>query len=152
MHGQLGEHREIRPGERRLPHPFSPPGGQPRGALESRATDWGIRESAFLPVVLRDWRGFFCPEGGTVADRVMVFVDYQNVYGWARRQFHGINPASADGHVDPLRLGQHLVSCRQRPSELEQVRVDRGRPNPDNKPTQRRPMIGKQPRGNAAAR
>jgi len=66
-----------------------------------------------------------------VADRVMVFVDYQNVYGWARRQFHGINPASAEGHVDPLLLGEHLVSRRQRPSELEQVRVYRGRPNPD---------------------
>jgi len=61
-----------------------------------------------------------------VADRVMVFVDYQNVYGWARRQFHGINPASAEGHVDPLLLGEHLVSRRQRPSELEQVRVYAG--------------------------
>jgi len=87
-----------------------------------------------------------------VADRVMVFVDYQNVYGWARRQFHGINPASAEGHVDPLQLGEHLVSRRQRPSELEQVRSTAAAPIPTNKPTQRRPMIGKQPPGNAATR
>jgi len=64
-------------------------------------------------------------------DRVMIFVDYQNVHGWARRQFHPIGSHPAIGHVDPLRLGQHLVARRKRPSQLEGVRVYRGRPNPD---------------------
>lgn len=64
-------------------------------------------------------------------DRVIVFIDYQNAHGWARRQFH---PSAADpavGHVDPLRLGRLLVARRKRPSRLEGVRVYRGRPNPD---------------------
>ena len=133
---------DIRPGERRLSDPFSPPGGQPRGALESRATD-GYTRRRIPPRRPPGLAGIFCPEGGTVADRVMVFVDYQNVYGWARRQFHGINPASADGHVDPLRLGRHLVSCCQRPSELNRYGSTAAAPTPTNKPTQRRPMIGK---------
>jgi len=64
-------------------------------------------------------------------DRVMVFVDYQNVHGWARRQFHPVNTDPAAGHVDPLRLGQLLVTRRRRASELVGVRVYRGRPNPD---------------------
>lgn len=66
-----------------------------------------------------------------MSDRVVVFVDYQNVHGWARRQFHPANVAPAVGHVDPLRLGQLLVARRKRPSELEGVRVYRSRPNPD---------------------
>jgi hypothetical protein len=36
---------------------------------------------AFLPAVLRDWRGFFWRQRGRVADRVTVFVDYQNARG-----------------------------------------------------------------------
>lgn len=64
--------------------------------------------------------------------RVMIFVDYQNVQGWALRQFHPVNAPPAAGHIDPLRLGQLLVSRRRRLSELEGVRVYRGRPNPDH--------------------
>lgn len=63
-------------------------------------------------------------------DRVTVFVDYQNVHGWARRCFHPIGTHPSDGHIDPLRLGQHLVGRRQRPSQLHQVRIYRGRPSP----------------------
>jgi len=66
-----------------------------------------------------------------VPDRVLVFVDYQNVHGWARRAFHPVNADPAAGHVDPLRLGQLLVARRRRDSELSGVRVYRGRPNPD---------------------
>ncbi len=62
----------------------------------------------------------------------MIFVDYQNVHGWARRRFHPVNSQPAVGHIDPLRLGQHLVARRKRPSQLEGVRVYRGRPNPDH--------------------
>lgn len=64
----------------------------------------------------------------------MVFVDYQNVHGWARRRFHPVNSHPAVGHIDPLRLGQHLVARRRRPSELTGVRVYRGRPIPDYQP------------------
>lgn len=66
-----------------------------------------------------------------MVDRVVVFMDYQNVHGWARRQFyaHGTDPAQ--GHIDPLRVAQHLCQRRSRQSELKQVRVYRGRPNPE---------------------
>lgn len=67
-----------------------------------------------------------------MTDRVMVFVDYQNVHGWARRRFHPVNAHPAIGHIDPLRLAQHLVSRRRNPSHLEGVRVYRGRPSPDH--------------------
>jgi len=35
----------------------------------------------------------------------MVFIDYQNVHGWARRQFHPVNAHPAVGHIDPSGLG-----------------------------------------------
>lgn len=63
-------------------------------------------------------------------DRVIVYLDYQNVHGWAQRQFFGVGADAASTHVDPLRLGELLVSRRQRPSVLQEVRVYRGRPNP----------------------
>jgi uncharacterized LabA/DUF88 family protein len=69
-----------------------------------------------------------------MVDRVVVFMDYQNVHGWARRQFypHGADPAQ--GHVDPLRVAQYLCQRRSRESVLKQVRVYRGRPNPERQP------------------
>lgn len=69
-----------------------------------------------------------------MTDRVVVFIDYQNVHGWARRQFLGVNPHPAQGHVDPLRLSQLLVRRRRHPSQLEEVRIYRGRPVPDHQP------------------
>lgn len=66
-----------------------------------------------------------------MADSVVVFMDYQNVHGWARRQFLGHGAHPAQGHVDPLRVGQYLCERRARQSELKQVRVYRGRPNPE---------------------
>lgn len=93
----------------------------------------------FLPVVLWDWRGFFLRGGGVVGqdastDRVMVFMDYQNLHGWARRQFQPVNAHPAIGHVDPLRLARLLVSRRRSRSLLESVRIYRGRPNPTRQP------------------
>lgn len=61
-------------------------------------------------------------------------MDYQNVHGWARRQFFGHGADPSEGHVDPLRVGQYLCKRRQRGSELAQVRVFRGRPNPERQP------------------
>jgi uncharacterized LabA/DUF88 family protein len=69
-----------------------------------------------------------------MVDRVIVFVDYQNAHGTARRAFKAVNADPASGHVDPLRLGQLLVARRKRPSELVSVRVYRGRPSPDRQP------------------
>jgi uncharacterized LabA/DUF88 family protein len=68
-------------------------------------------------------------------DRVAVFIDYQNVHGWARRCFHPVNCHPSQGHVDPLRLAQHLTGRRNRPSTLSRVRVYRGRPNPTHQST-----------------
>lgn len=58
-------------------------------------------------------------------DRVAVFFDYQNVSGWAKRCF-----GTTDGHIWPKKTAELLVSRRQRPSELVETRVYRGRPNP----------------------
>jgi hypothetical protein len=67
---------------------------------------------------------------------VTVFIDYQNVHGWARRQFHALgNDPATSGHVDPYKLGKLLVARRNYPSTLEQVRVYRGRPGPDRQAT-----------------
>jgi uncharacterized LabA/DUF88 family protein len=63
-------------------------------------------------------------------DRVVVFMDYQNVHGWARRQFLRPNCDPSEGHVFPFKVGQLLTRRRSRESTLEQVRVYRGRPNP----------------------
>lgn len=63
-------------------------------------------------------------------DRVAVFVDYQNVHGWARRQFLPYGAHRSEGHVFPRQLGELLVRRRVSPSELSEVRVYRGRPNP----------------------
>lgn len=68
--------------------------------------------------------------GSTRPDRVMVFMDYQNVHNWARKMFHGYGSDPAAGHVFPQKVGELLVSRRNRPSELAGVRVYRGRPNP----------------------
>jgi uncharacterized LabA/DUF88 family protein len=64
-------------------------------------------------------------------DRVVVFIDYQNVHGWARRQFLPYGADAAQGHIFPLKVGELLTSRRKRPSELIEVRVYRGRPNPE---------------------
>ncbi|MDR0784036.1 MAG: NYN domain-containing protein [Propionibacteriaceae bacterium] len=67
-------------------------------------------------------------------DRVVVFLDYQNVHGWARRQFLNFDADLSDGHVFPLKVGELLTSRRKRDSDLLEVRVYRGRPNPERQP------------------
>lgn len=67
-------------------------------------------------------------------DRVVVFMDYQNVHGMARRQFLNFGADPADGHVFPLKVGELLAHRRRRESELLEVRVYRGRPNPERQP------------------
>ena len=67
-------------------------------------------------------------------DRVIIFFDYQNVHGMARRQFKPVVCDLSLGHIHPYRTAELLVSRRRRESRLEQVRVYRGRPNPEREP------------------
>lgn len=62
--------------------------------------------------------------------RVIVFIDYQNVYYRARGQFFTLNDPPTAGHVDPLKLGELLFELGRRryPNRvLAGVRVYKGR-------------------------
>lgn len=65
--------------------------------------------------------------------RVIVFVDWENVYRSARRMFHAPHDVFMDGQVDPVLLGMHLAS-RQPDRVLTQVRVYRGLPDSTKQP------------------
>lgn len=67
-------------------------------------------------------------------DRVIVFLDYQNVFAGARSSFHLPPHAPTDGQIDPVALGNLLVSRRIRPSRLQQVRIYRGLPDASREP------------------
>lgn len=69
-----------------------------------------------------------------MADRVVLFVDYQNVYRRARAAFHRRTDPSWVGQIDPLRLGQLIVEKSPFPRDLTQVRVYRGRPDATKDP------------------
>lgn len=71
-------------------------------------------------------------------DRVGVFFDYQNVYGWARRQFIPNGSPGTEGHIWPKATAELLASRRRRPSTLSTVQVYRGRPNPERQATSAR--------------
>jgi uncharacterized LabA/DUF88 family protein len=89
---------------------------------------------SFLPVVPSWGIGgdFSWLAGAVVADRLVVFIDYQNVHGSARRQFFPAGSRPAQGHIDPLRLAHLLAKRRNRATVVEGVRVYRGRPNPQH--------------------
>ena len=87
-----------------------------------------------LPTFLREWWGNFF--GATfMTDRVIVFIDYENLRFSAIDCFHHFGASHTDGNVDPGILGDLLVGRRNRPSELTQVRVYRGRPSPVRQPS-----------------
>ncbi len=68
-------------------------------------------------------------------DRVVVFLDYQNVYRRARAAFHDeINDPAVNGQIDPLALAQLITSRGAVARELTQVRVYRGRPDSARQP------------------
>ncbi len=69
-----------------------------------------------------------------MTDRVMVFIDYQNVHLSALSQFHPYGTHPAKGHVNPLKIGQELVLKRRYGGELAGVHVYRGSPVPDYQP------------------
>jgi uncharacterized LabA/DUF88 family protein len=64
-----------------------------------------------------------------MAERVIVFVDYQNMYNRAREVFHSRTDPAFFGQVDPRKLGDNLALCSNVPRELTEVRVYRGRPD-----------------------
>ncbi|MFJ2778566.1 NYN domain-containing protein [Kitasatospora sp. NPDC087315] len=67
-------------------------------------------------------------------DRVIVFLDYQNVYGGARRRFHSHWEPSACGHVNPVALAQHITRDSPYDRQLTQVRIYRGQPDATKQP------------------
>lgn len=67
--------------------------------------------------------------------RVILFIDYQNVYRCARDIFwHGAAPHFTDGQIDPCAMGRYIVA--QGPTErvLSQVRVHLGQPSATKDP------------------
>ncbi|MBN2177591.1 MAG: NYN domain-containing protein [Demequinaceae bacterium] len=72
-------------------------------------------------------------------DRVMVFLDYQNVYWSARAAFHGTRPSPGRyGDVDPAKLGAILNDMGPGARTLAGVRIYRGRPSPKLDPRSHR--------------
>ncbi|NAS24766.1 NYN domain-containing protein [Herbidospora sp. NEAU-GS84] len=68
-------------------------------------------------------------------DRVILFLDYQNVYKGARETFHEPSLAPGrDGQIDPLRLGTWLIENSRYERELTEVRIYRGRPSASRDP------------------
>ena len=70
--------------------------------------------------------------GGLMAERVALFVDYQNAYMRARDAFH--NPREDPhwmGQIDPVALGNYIIESEGTGDRvLHQVRMYRGMPNP----------------------
>jgi len=66
--------------------------------------------------------------------RVVVFIDYQNVYNGAREAFDLGGDPSRYGQIDPLRLAQLIVARHPEESHLAAVRVYRGRPDSAKQP------------------
>ncbi len=69
-----------------------------------------------------------------MADRVMVFVDYQNAYHTAREMFHPPASPHWDGQFHPGALGRLLVDRSPYDRELAGVRVYRGLPSSERDP------------------
>jgi hypothetical protein len=60
--------------------------------------------------------------------RVIVFLDYQNVYRGARRAFHQPLDPHWYGQVHPVLLAQHITADSPFDRHLTQVRIYRGQP------------------------
>ena len=71
-----------------------------------------------------------------MSDRVVVFVDYQNVYMSARNAFYPSPTAIPhwEGQVDPLALGQLMVTRSPFDRALAGVRIYRGVPDSTKDP------------------
>jgi uncharacterized LabA/DUF88 family protein len=69
-----------------------------------------------------------------MTDRVVVFLDWQNVYKGAREAFCGYRAAHWEGQVHPLALGQLIAADSPFDRQLHQVRVYRGQPDATRDP------------------
>ena len=73
-----------------------------------------------------------------MTDRVVLFLDWQNLLGGARSAFHGAGArrTAVDGQVDPIALGELICSRPPLGSirELSEVRIYRGEPNSVSNP------------------
>lgn len=65
----------------------------------------------------------------TTPARVMIFLDYQNVYMGARSCFHDRYAPHFEGQVNPLALGELLTHDSPHDRELTHVRIYRGLPS-----------------------
>lgn len=69
-------------------------------------------------------------------DRVVLFIDAQNVYMGAQRSFHAAPIHHTDGQVDPMAVGQLI--CSRPPAgytrEISEVRIYTGRPDSTRDP------------------
>ncbi len=66
--------------------------------------------------------------------RLVLFIDYQNTYKGAREAFHGWADPPTSGQIDPLRLGELILSKDMYDHELAGVRVYRGRQDSHREP------------------
>jgi hypothetical protein len=69
-----------------------------------------------------------------MTDRVVVFLDWQNVYKGAREAFCGYGAPHWEGQVHPLALGQLIAADSPYDRQLHQVRVYRGQPDAPRDP------------------
>jgi uncharacterized LabA/DUF88 family protein len=71
--------------------------------------------------------------------RVVIFIDGQNVYNDARRAYGPLLPASPFGQIKPIPYGYLLASRRPHGAAsgrtLKEVRIYRGKPDPRREPT-----------------
>jgi uncharacterized LabA/DUF88 family protein len=68
-----------------------------------------------------------------MTERVVVFLDWQNVYRRGREAFCTENAPHVDGQVDPLLLAERLAT-REPDRRLQQVRIYRGIPTNEKDP------------------
>jgi uncharacterized LabA/DUF88 family protein len=64
-----------------------------------------------------------------LSDRVVVFLDWQNVYKGAREAFATFNAPHWQGQVDPVALAGHLAADSPFNRQLREVRIYRGQPD-----------------------
>lgn len=69
-----------------------------------------------------------------MAARIVLFVDYQNVYMGARDAFHSPAAPPPLGQIDPRRPGELIVRKLASDGELAEVRMYRGQPDQAREP------------------
>jgi uncharacterized LabA/DUF88 family protein len=69
-----------------------------------------------------------------MTDRVVVILDWQNIYNGAREAFCAYRAPHWEGQVDPLALGQRIAADSPFDRQLHQVRVYRGQPDATRDP------------------